>query len=222
MRRGRRGGPENSATMRHMARARLDERVPATRDAVQLPAASSVGVLARSRAPSYRVVPSPACSPFSGSAEPFLSLVVVPLGSKMPSLCVSLPFCLFPFLLILRAHVSQPSLLSSLALGCPETASFHVVPLRRGTNFQASPDMSGPPRREIRGIPASGIACAPTFSLTPPPAPRSDSSPPPSLPSPPPFISSSSSSFFSSPAPRFAEEDIKRSLSLPTRLRYLR
>lgn len=62
------------------------------------------------------------------------------------------------------------TLFFSLALGRRDS-----VVLRRsspspdaGHKLQASPDMSGPPRREIRGIPSSGIACAyppPFFSL---------------------------------------------------------
>lgn len=106
------------------------------------------------------------------------------------------------------------TLFFSLALGRRDS-----VVLRRsspspdaGHKLQASPDMSGPPRREIRGIPSSGIACAypPLSSLFLTSTFASISATSSSI--------SSSSSFFSSPAPRCADatyEDIKRS-SLPT------
>lgn len=91
------GGPENSTTMRHMARARLDERVPATRDAVQLPAASSVGFSHEATHRAIGLFPCPPVPPYLiRQPIPVLRSRSTSLENALNVLFLSLPLSLPP------------------------------------------------------------------------------------------------------------------------------
>lgn len=134
--RGRQEELENFATMRHMARARLDEHVPAT---VQLPTASSVGF---SHEAVHRAIWLFPCPP----APPSLYLIRQPilvLRSRSTSLenALSVPFLTTSFSSSEPHSVPPPSSHLPAYLNAflfphfwfEETALFYVVPLRRGT-----------------------------------------------------------------------------------------
>lgn len=164
--RGRQEELENFATMRHMARARLDEHVPATRDAVQLPTASSVDFSHEAVHRAIWLFPCPPAPPLPDPPTHSCPSQSFHFARKCPQCPLSDYFFLFlflnliPFHLLLLIFQHILTLSFSLIFGSKRqrySTSFLSV---AGHKLQASPDVSGPPRREIRGILSSGIACA--------------------------------------------------------------
>lgn len=113
--RGKGGSRGSPATMRHMARARPDERVPATHAMQFSCRLHHQSVLARSRAPSYRVAsPTPPAlpslvpsQPTSRLADPSSSLRSSRSTSHPPLSSSSAPFLLAPALSLSLFHSTR-------------------------------------------------------------------------------------------------------------------